>query len=58
MEIFHRGNPKGVVPYTNFSCKYERAGSGYEKTQDANSEGREIMDVIETLIRVLSVSEE
>lgn len=52
--IFDRGNPKGVVPYSNFSCKYERVGNGYEKTQDAEAEGREIMDVIETLIRVIS----
>lgn len=52
--IYDRGNPKGLVPYLNFSCKYERIGNGYEKTQDADAEGREMMEVIDTLIRVLS----
>ena len=52
IEIYDRGNPKHVVPYLNFSCKYERIGAGYEKTQDAEAEGREMMDVLDTLIRV------
>ena len=54
LELYHHGSPKDLVPYINFSCKYERVGTGHEKTQDADAEGREIMEVIETLIRVLS----
>ena len=52
-ELYHRGDPKDLVPYLNFSCKYERVGNGYEKTQDTAAEGREMTDVIETLIKVL-----
>jgi len=52
--IYDRGNPKHVVPYLNFSCKYERIGAGYEKTQDAEAEAREMCSVIEVLIQVLS----
>ena len=54
LEIYNRGNPKNRVPYVNFSCKYERVGNGYEETQDTDAEGQEMIDVIETLIRVLS----
>lgn len=57
MALYNLGNPTGRVPYINFSCKYERIGNGYETTQDADAEGREIMEVIETLIQVLSTSE-
>ena len=53
-ELFTHGSPKELVPYINFSCKYERVGTGYEKTQDTEAEGQEIMDVIETLIKGLS----
>jgi len=54
LELYHRGNPTNRVPYLNFSCKYERIGTEYEKDQDAEAEGREIIEVIESLIRVLS----
>ncbi len=53
-ELYLKGSPKDLVPYLNFSCKYERVGTGHEKDQDADAEGQEIIDVIETLIRVLS----
>jgi hypothetical protein len=51
--IYDRGNPKHVVPYLNLSCKYERIGNGYEKTQDAESEAREMIEAIEILIQAL-----
>lgn len=57
LQIKQKGDPKDLVPYFNFSCKYERVGNGYEKEQDAEAEGQEMIDVIETLIRVLSASE-
>lgn len=53
-ELYHRGSPRELVPYVNYSCKYERVGNGYEATQDTDAEGKEMMDVIDTLIRVLS----
>lgn len=57
LEVYNRGNPKGLVPYINFSCKYERVGNGYEKAQDADAEGQEIIDVIEAVLRGLSAME-
>lgn len=48
------GDPMNRVPYFNFSCKYERVGNGYEKTDDAAAEGEEFCLVIETLIKLLS----
>lgn len=54
LDLYHRGSPKDLVPYLNFSCKYERVGNGYEDKQDTEAEGREIMEVIDTLIKVLS----
>jgi thiol-disulfide isomerase/thioredoxin len=57
-ELYHRGSPKDLVPYINYSCKFERVGNGYEKTKDTEAEGQEMMDVIDTLIKALSASEE
>lgn len=54
LQIKEHGDPKGYVPYFNFSCKYERIGNGHEKTDDIAAEGEEICMVIETLIQVLS----
>lgn len=48
------GDPRGLIPYFNFGCKYERVGNGHEKTDDAAAEGEEFCTVIETLIQVLS----
>lgn len=57
LQLKERGDPKDVVPYFNFSCKYERIGNGYGKTDDIAAEGEEIRKVIETLIQVLSTPE-
>lgn len=54
LQLKKDGDPKGLVPYYNFSCKYERIGNGHEKTDDIAAEGEEICMVIETLIQVLS----
>ena len=54
LDLYHRGSPKDLVPYFNFSCKYERVSNGYETTKDTEAEANELMEVIETLIRVLS----
>jgi len=57
LAIYDRGDPKGLVPYVNFSCKYERIGNGHETEQDPEAEGREMMDVIDTLLRILPAPE-
>jgi thiol-disulfide isomerase/thioredoxin len=54
LRIKEHGNPKGIVPYFNFSCKYERHGNGYEKKEDLAAECAEIRQVIDTLIQMLS----
>ena len=57
LKLRANGDPKGLVPYFNFSCEFERIGNGYEKTDDLAAEGEEIRKVIETLIQVLPKSE-
>lgn len=52
-----KGDPQNLVPYINFSCKYERVGLGFKEKRDADAEGQAIIDVIDTLIRVLSEME-
>ena len=54
LQIKEHGDPKGLVPYFNFSCKYERLGNGYEKDDDLAAEGAEIRQVIDTLVQMLS----
>jgi hypothetical protein len=57
LQIKEHGNPKGIVPYYNFSCKYERHGNGYEKEEDLAAECAEIQQVIDALIQMLSKDE-
>lgn len=57
LQLMKQGDPKELVPYFNFSCKYERVGNGYEKEDDIEAEGAEIRKVIETLIQVLPKAE-
>lgn len=49
-----RGDTEGLVPYFNFSCNYERIGTGYEKTDDSVAEAAEFRQVIDLLIQVFS----
>lgn len=51
LQIKEYGDPKGLVPYYNFSCRYERIGNGYEEEGDISAEGEEIRRVIETLLQ-------
>lgn len=57
LQIKEHGDPKGLVPYYNFSCKYERLGNGYEKDDDLAAEGAEMRQVIDTLVQTLSEGE-
>lgn len=51
LQIKEYGDPKGLVPYFNFSCKYERIGNGYEDDGDLSAEGEEIRQVIDSLLQ-------
>ena len=53
LQIKEHGDPKDLVPYFNFSCKYERIGNGYEKENDSAAEGAEMSRVIEALIQLV-----
>lgn len=52
LQIKENGDPKGLVPYFNFNCQFERIGNGYEATDDSVAEAAEIRQVIESLIPV------
>lgn len=56
LKLKEKGDPQDLVPYINFSCKYERVGLGFKEDRDAEAEGQAIIDIIDTLIRVLSES--
>lgn len=57
LQIKENGDPKGLVPYFNFNCQFERIGNGYEETDDSVAEAGEIRQVIESLIRMPSKEE-
>ena len=54
LQIKEHGDPEGLVPYFNFSCKYERIGNSSERGDDPVGEATEMRQVIETLIQVFS----
>lgn len=57
LELYHRENPKDLVPYYNFGCAYDRIGNGYERENDLVAEGEEMRRVIEALVRMVSKDE-
>lgn len=57
MEIYRNGNPKDLVPYYNFGCKFDRVGNGYEKDDDLAAEGEEMRRVMDFLVKAVSGEE-
>lgn len=53
LELYHSGDPKDLVPYYNFGCKFDRVGNGYERKDDLAAEGEEMRNVIETLLKLV-----
>ena len=57
LELYKNGSPKGLVPYYNFGCAYDRVGNGYEMEKDLVAEGEEMHRVIDALVQMVSRGE-